>query len=111
MADVLEELAALLNETVASSEQNRLMVQNALMHGHVTFKENGALPEDLIVKTHESGKPIRVSVLGMLNTALSRAGSEQRFVAVCDDGGEDEFAKGVLLRFEVRPSRGIEVEG
>ena len=80
---ILDKLVELLNEMVQSDDTRR-MTSKILMSPHVTFDDVSDLPDDLIVSAQE---PISVTALGIINTALVRAGEPRRLVAVVDDAG------------------------
>lgn len=109
---IIDKLAEVLNEIVESTPQNRLTIANTMMLRCARFTGDASakLAPDILTQPCKIGdEPIQVSLLGVINTALHRAGNEDRLVAVCDDGLEDEFAKGRLIRFETRKSQGFQV--
>lgn len=92
---LLDKLVEVLNETINAGESSRAMVGVLLLDSETTL--DLPLPEDLIV----SEDPNRVTMLGIINTAVVRSGDPRRLIAYTDDG--------LLLRVEAGPYPVMEV--
>lgn len=98
-----EKLVDLLNEMLEDSKPSwRKLLGNLLFGPDSYLVRDVNLPEDLIVSDVEDGM-VRVSMLGILNTALKRSGSTDRLIATVDDDG-------FLQKVELGPYRVKKVE-
>jgi len=84
-------LVRLLNEMLDDQPaSNRKVVEKALTQPHPGwvgfFTGKFPLPDDLIISSTEGGV-VRLSMLGILNTALERAGDDRKIIATTDDDG------------------------
>ena len=100
--DYAEELVALLNEILEDSKPSTRKLLGELLTGpEATFVRDVELPEDLIVSSINSGM-VRLSMLGLLNTALKRSGDTRKIIATVDD---DNTLKRVDLGPYPEPTR------
>lgn len=82
-----EKLVELLNELLEDSKPSwRKLVGQLLTGPDSYFIRDVGLPEDLIVASVQDGV-VRLSMLGIINTALVRVGDERKVIAVVDDEG------------------------
>lgn len=88
-----DKLVELLNELLEDAKPStRKLIGQLLTGSDGTFTNAVEWPDDLIVSAPASqlvGKDrmVRVSMLGILNTALQRSGESRRIIAVVDDDG------------------------
>lgn len=79
---MLDKLVDVLNEILETGYLNRARVHALLMGPSGTVNPKG-LPEDLIVRLDNDN--MEVTMLGIINTALIRAGEPRRIIAVTGD--------------------------
>lgn len=96
--DFVEKLVELVNEILLDCKPStRKLIGELLTGPESTFVDSVELPEDLIVSSIANGV-VRISMLGLLNTALQRTGEERKIIVTVDEDDQT-----LLMQVELGP--------